>query len=412
MELLKMKTNLTLFFLLICTISFGQVNRYSYSREILGKHSQWNRIVLPNDIFGKLKSDFSDIRIMGITGKNDTIEAPYLLQIDSGRTIQKAINFKLLNQSHNKRGSYFTYEIPRETTINQFELTFSKQNFDFKIRVEGSQNQEEWFAITDNYRILSIKNQHTDYQFTKVVFPDSKYRYYRICFIGNENPELTSAKVLFNEVENGNSIKYKIRTTKISVDKQSKQTIVDTYLKSAVPISMLKLFIEKKFDYYRPIQIQYLSDSTKTPKGWIYNYVTLASAMLSSIENNEFHFKSTILQNLRIIIDNNANQPLKIDSVNAEGFSHGLIVRFAEPARYYLSYGNKEAVIPDYDIIQFSNNIPKTQTELKLGKEQYYKNKNNTIIPLFQNKVWLWVIMAIIIIVLGWLSFKMIRKVS
>jgi uncharacterized membrane protein len=48
---------------------------------------------------------------------------------------------------------------------------------------------------------------------------------------------------------------------------------------------------------------------------------------------------------------------------------------------------------------------------LQLGDEQIIgKAVSNKRAPLFQDKLWLWGIMALIILILGWFSVKMIKK--
>ena len=69
---------------------------------------------------------------------------------------------------------------------------------------------------------------------------------------------------------------------------------------------------------------------------------------------------------------------------------------------------------PNYDILEFHERIPENIAELKLGDEKQILKDTNTgrKTPLFQRKVWLWAIMAVIILVLGWFSLKMIRPRS
>lgn len=93
------------------------------------------------------------------------------------------------------------------------------------------------------------------------------------------------------------------------------------------------------------------------------------------------------------------------------GYVHGLIARFIDPATYYLVYGNDLAEKPHYDIDRFADKIPIALTALKLGDEQLIeKTSLQKTEPLFQNKIWLWTIMALIIVLLGWFSLIMIRK--
>ena len=176
---MKAKINLTCILLIIGLYSSGQMDQYSYKRELSGIKDQWHKIVLPDNIYGKISPDFSDIRIIGLSTNNDTIEVPYILKIDEDKITQKEVSFNLINQSASEKGYYFTFEVQVDNSVNQINLEFKQQNFDWKVTLDGSQNLREWFSIVEDYRILSIKNDLADFQFTKVGFPDSKYRYFR-----------------------------------------------------------------------------------------------------------------------------------------------------------------------------------------------------------------------------------------
>ncbi|MGB4774302.1 MAG: DUF3999 family protein [Daejeonella sp.] len=408
---MKAKIYFTCFFLFYSLISIGQIKEYNYKRELKGVADTWHKIILPDELFGKVSPDFADLRIFGITEKKDTVEAPFLLQLSEEKATQKEIQFKLINQSGNQNGYYYTFEIQSSEPVNQVVLDFKQQNFDWKIIVEGSQNQQEWFTIAEDYRILSIKNQLTDYQFTKLTFPDAKYRFLRLLIKSKEKPDLLSAKIAEQKVVNGVYKTYQAKAVKTIQERKLKQTVIDVELPASVPVSYLKLAVHNTFDYYRPISIEYLVDSVKTQKGWIYNFNTITSGMLSSVEKNEFKFVNTISGKIRIIITNDDNEPLRIDSITVKGNVHTLLARFTQPAKYYLVYGNKGASKPYYDIEQFTDKIPANLTELSIGNEQ--KIINGLIpgsAPLFQNKVWLWVVMGLIIILLGWFSIRMISK--
>ena len=110
-------------------------------------------------------------------------------------------------------------------------------------------------------------------------------------------------------------------------------------------------------------------------------------------------------------IDNHDSTPLNIGDVKVRGYVHSIVVRFTEPAEYYLVYGQESARSPKYDISLFIDKIPEAMTTLQLGEEQMIKKEASPDrSPLFVNRWWLWAIMALIILMLGWFTLKMIRK--
>lgn len=406
------KTKITLLLLLpLCSNCFGQIGQYSYLREIKGITKPWHTIILPDQLFGKVSPELSDLRIYGITTSGDTVEAPYLLRRNTEKTDLHELRFQTVNTSHNEKGYYFTFDLSSIATVNQISLEFKQQNFDWRIQLEGSQNQQEWFTLLENYRILSVKNEWTDYQFAKIVFPNSKYRFYRLRIPSKEEPDLRSAKISEYVRIEGALRNYPLESLKINNNKLNKQTEIDIDLSAPVPVSHLKITVSDTFDYYRPVTISYLFDSIKTEQGWKYNYRTLTSGTLNSIEENRFQFSSTILQKLKITVRNQDNQALTIDTVEIKGYVHELVARFTEPARYVLAYGKGDAQQPDYDIDRFAGKIPETLAPLELGVEQQIaKVVQPETAPLFKNKIWLWAIMTAIMLLLGWFMVDLIRK--
>lgn len=397
-------------FLLLAEISFAQLDTYNYSREIKEVSNLWHSILLPGEVFGKVSNNLNDFRIYGIT-KTDTIEVPYILKIASEKQKDAKIEFTLLNSSKKGTNYFFTFEIPSEKTINEIQLNFKQQNFNWLVNLEGSQDNNEWFSIIEDYRILSIKNEQTDYQFTNLKFPQIKYRYLRLRITSQKKPDLITAETKLQSSDLAVYRTYSIKNFSTKEDKEFKKTIVDIDLSHPFPVSFVSLKIKDAVDYYRPVIIKYLTDSIKTEKGWKFNYNTLNSSVLSSLENNDLHFSSTITNRLRIEIENYDNRPLKIEGATVKGYKHELIARFSEPAKYYLVYGNSKTNKPNYDISKFIENIPSNISSVELSDEKSIdKKETSKRVPLFENKFWLWLIMGLIIGVLGWFTIKMISK--
>ncbi len=402
---------LTFLFLLSFCYGHAQMEEYSYKREIIGVTEQWQKITLSDDIFGKVSNDLSDIRIFGIQDNGDTIEAPYILNVLSNKTSDQEIAFNTLNASHNKSGYFFTFEVPSEKAVSQINLQFKQQNFDWSVQLQGSQNQQEWFTILNAYRILSIKNQSTDFQFTRLTFPSSKFRFFRIHINSKKKPDLNYASITAHQITDGELRDCPIKSTTMSENKAVKQTEIYVELEWPVPVSLIKINVENAYDYYRPITVKFLADSVKTEQGWIYNYRSVASGILHSLGENELSINSQIVQKLKLIVHNQDNTPLSINSVQVKGYTHELKVRFDEPATYYLTYGNKKATYPNYDINRFTNNIPATMSTVQLGNEQSIeKAKVKSTEVLFKNQIWLWIIISALVLLLGWFSMGMIRR--
>ena len=398
-------------FLIGCT-SFcaAQIETYNYKRALNDVNDEWHKIALPDAVFGKVNSDLSDLRIYGIT-KKDTIEAPYLLKVLSEKVVSKTISFDIINKTKGSNGYYFTFQLNSEDIINQIDLNFKEQNFDWRIELQGSQNQQEWFTILDDYRIMAIKNETTDFKFTKLDFPDAKYRFFRLLVKQKDQPELQSAQLFKYEITDGSFVNHPIKNTVTTDNKQQKETTISLDLKQSVSISQLHINVGNTFDYYRPLKIEYKSDSIKTEKGWRYSYRTIKNATLNSLETNHFKFSNTIAKHLKITIYNGDNQPLTLKDISVKGYEHQLVGRFTEQAEYVLAYGKSSARTPNYDIAKFKTKIPKGLKALNIGGEQVIvKLTQAKVKPLFENSYWLWAVIIVVILVLGGFTLKMLKK--
>jgi len=383
---------------------------YGFKREISGVNERWHNMEIPQDVLAKMRNDLSDIRIYGITSGADTLEVPYLMHVLETKEIEEKVGFGMLNFSKNDSGYFYTFQVDNEELINQIALNFYRSNFDWRITLEGSQNQNEWLTILDDYRILDIHNDDTQFNFTKLNFPDSRYTFYRLFVNSKTDPKFESASISSKQAVPGKVNSYPV-TVIDKTDKYDAANVYNLSLSETARISSIFISVQSDFDYYRPITISRITDSVETETGVKYMYEKLTTGTLNSIEPNTFSFPAVTTSQLKIAIENGDNKPLEIGEFRASGFVHELIGRFTDKADYYLVYGNLNARKSQYDIERFRDNIPLTLSTVSLDSETIIpKSSAETSLPLFESKRWLWGVLIIVIIVLGWFSLKMMRS--
>lgn len=407
----KMKIKLLALFLLISSFAYSQMDGYHFKRSLQGISESWHTLTLQNEIYSKIRPDLADVRIFGITAKKDTIEAAYRWKRPSGPYEKKITSFKIINQSFTKGGTFYTLELPNVEPINEISLDFSNDNYDWRINLEGSNEQVTWFTLLSNYRILALNNDEVKaFTFSKLKFPNAKYKYYRVFINSQTNTTLQSAAISFNDTEDGVLRNYQIKNQSISQNRKLQQTIVSVDLASALPVHAIKINISDSFDYYRMVQFQYVSDSIKLKNGYEYLYEDLPSGILTSFGTNEFKTDRVLAKKFKMIIQNFNNPPLPIKDVELKGFPDQLEIRFLKKADYYLVYGNKLAEKPRFDLTYFAEKIPKNTSKLHLGKEMRIAPRAEAHQqPLFQNKLWLYILMGFIILLLGGFTLQMMN---
>lgn len=410
----RLKSSIIVFFLLLgMSFSIAQIDSFEYNCELNNIQSDWHSIDLPDEMYSQLQNGISDIRIYGITSSSDTVEAPYLLQISKDQTENKLVNSEIINVSHTGNHNYFTVKIPNEDPINFLKLNFGADNFDCNIDLEGSQDQKEWTTILNDYRILSIRNDLTNYQFSTLKFPRSEYTYYRIKVKSKDNPEILGVKSQLTISKEGNKRHYNDVNVSRVIAKDKNVSTYDIVLPTAIPLEMIELRVSNTHDFYRHMDIQYCTDSIVTDSVTHYKYRNISNVILSSFEPKLFTLKGVISDRIRLKVRDNDNNPLDIASANLSASIHSLTVRFDTPGSYSMHWGNGKVRTPGYDLANFKNAIPTNLTALKLGptnKSPKSEATEKETEALFDHKYWLWSAIIISILVLGVFSFKMLRN--
>lgn len=408
-----------------CLIGFSingfSQNGYSYKRKIEFQNTplKWKSVTIPNELYDKTKSDLSDIRIFNFVGK-DTIEVPFVISINDYNP-NDPIKPKIINQTKTDSGFYFTLENTNQVSnISEIKLQFANENFDWKLDLQGSNNQNEWFTILEDYRILAIKNPQTDYRFENLSFQNTKYKYYRI-FVKTQDELVLKSAFLNAPIKGVPDLKtHKITDFLIESNKKNKNTIIEFSTKTKLPVHSINIKVNEKNSFYRNFNVEFLVDSIQTEKGWKKHYQHLFSGRLSSSEtaltkedfppltlNNQI-----VAQSYRITIENQDNAPLNIQYIELQSLIHSIYFEATQTSDYFVFYGNKDSKAPKYDLEKFYDKIinePKAEAtlsnEILIPKKEEIKSK-----PLFESNYWLWGIMILIIVILGYFSIKMLSK--
>jgi len=418
----KMKTIKFSLYLLVSIIGlntgYAQMNSHSFKSELKGVKANWHSLQLPKDYFENCKKDFSDIRIYGITA-TDTIEAPYVLNtlrsVNPLSANQKL--FSIVNKVTGENDYSVTLENSDRKNLNKIQLAINDSNYDYIVGIEGSNDQLKWLSVNDSVRVLRIKNKHIDFNHSHLNFNPINFPFIKLTFKNSKKVNLQNASFTeFAEIKEY-YINHKLTYT-TKEDKKLKQTIIHVKLPYKTPVTKVALVVESQFDYYRTMRIEALQDSVVTEKGVLYNYKNLHHQNISSFKNTYQDFgnqnKNDFVQQLKITIANHDNTPLLIKGVEVQSNPIEISARFDNfDAKYYLVSGNAKSQKPNYDIVNFTKQIPKELVELKVGKVQYikinYEDKKQLKESFFTNKL-LWAVLLVIIMFLGYFTYKMLKE--
>jgi hypothetical protein len=386
----------------------AQQKTFNYRRKVNSIQQEgWYTIQLPPDVFAHCARDFRDFRLYTIND-TDTLEAPYLLKKRTTEVKRIEVELSAINRSKKDGVLFITFELSPEQKVNFIDLEFEETNYFAFVRIEGSQDNKEWFDIVDKERILSLHNANDAYEYNVVNFPVTNYKYLRVSVTSDTRLTFRRASFRNQEIKKGTFTNIPSHWV-ARQDKKAKQTIVDINLDHYRPVSDLTVEISNDKDYYRALRIDRLADSIQTQKGWIKNYQTVNEGYLTSFRPNEFSMDNELTSKLQLTINNYDNQPLTIKSITVAGPVIELLT-FLKPGDTYLLYGNRFIDFPSYDITYFEEKIPETLPHLQLAQEENIAAPVEKTSALFESKYWLWAIMALVIGVLGFFTLKMMKN--
>lgn len=373
----------------------------------------WHQFYLPEKVFGKIKPDLSDVRILRKNNDSTVTEVPYLFSIMEEKKETEQVEFQLVNQTYDQNTYYYTYLIPPNSSVSELKLDLGNQNFDWRVSVKGSHDQQHWFTIVEDYRILSLVNENVGFSYSDISFPPVLYSYLRVEIEADTQPILETSYVTSTVTDPGKYRAYHQTRFNSKNNEETKTTEVLISLNKELPVSNLTLRFNNNFQYYRPVSVSYLRDSIETEKGIRYQYNRIKTHVFNSEDApHTIHFDPVITSGLRLVIRNYDNPTLVPDSVNVSGPLYKVTARFDVPGDYILTYGNTSLNKPNYDLTHFRSSIPEDISILKnFGPEQVVIVPAEKEIFSFLNKrVLVWLVIILAVFILGGFSLKMMKS--
>ncbi|NUM81289.1 DUF3999 family protein [bacterium] len=412
-----MKTSKTIFALLILlqSAAFAQMNRYDYKRRLENiTEKNWYEVRLDGETLAKMSLSMEDVRIYRLSN-SDTTEVPYVIESMASTLEKNTLPFDVINKSYDKQNGwqYCTLRQAQRHTVNRIELKFAEKNFDWKVDVEGSFDQKQWLTVAENQRIVRLTNEFVEYQYTTLDFPPSDYTYFRLTLKASPKPvELEQAVVYKYTKSEGSYYSAPVVDIKTEENRKDRITSAVILLERKFAVNEIRMNFGVSKDFYRRVKAYYLVGIIKTTNGEIENWAYSGDFIASSIEPVIYNFPTVQTDKLKLEIINRNDQPLKIDSVKVLGNYFYLKSELEPGADYYLVYGRKDDVSPQYDVVYFKEKIPEKLKNAAVGEEWKMEKHVELTQPLLMSQGWLWAIMIIVILLIGGYSIHMLKSMK
>jgi hypothetical protein len=373
------------------------------------------KINVSAELSSHTKTDFSDIRIADAEGKwvphiikpalpflsqNAFKEFPILSNTinDSGKTVLVIEN----------KGSNIMVGNTEVKTAYEIVLFIKNAAVSRYAGLSGSNDQKHWFIVAENILLSKNYESKENYFIDAVSFNNSDYKYFKLVIDNEKDDPLNIIKAgsYYNMVYQSFSYSENnpppVLVQKDSSDGRSYITIKNN---AAFHVDMIGIdaggakFFERSATLYLP-----LSDSEENKIG----YNPLITFKISSAADNSFSIKKIKAKIFYLVIDNKDNPPLKINSIATSHQINSIITYLEKGKQYHLLTGNEAATPPDYDLEKFKDSIPAMIDTLGIGAFIKIETPATVVQKNNNNKWWLWPSIIAAIVMLGFLSWKLL----
>jgi len=331
--------------------------------------SDYCGLILTPDIYNAARLDLGDIRLVDSHGE----EVPYVLARPKDTTESPRYKPAIINRSTNaENAAMVTLDFRKKVMKNSIEVATRGNNFRRTVRVEGSNDNIEFFTLVEQAYVFAISH---DRRFEQVDLPANDYRYLRITVepmaAEEKSPVIDEAKAFKIEKKFAERQLVGMLHIEHSEDEESNSSIYVYDLGYCrLPISEIELDVADDA-FYRYVTLEGRDAATQKVKidsednrqrfrevevrwgriinGTIYRYTEVNGQKREKVVLRVPPSRRCY-RYLRITIKNYDDKPLMIRSVSAKMVAHEVIFAAGDNGVLALYVGSASARSPRYDL--------------------------------------------------------------
>jgi hypothetical protein len=373
------------------------------------------KISISPAIAGYLKSDFSDIRLYDSASQ----EVPYLLQREEPVQYKQLFKeYEIVSRiSKPLSGTSLVLRNASRSNINNISLIIQNTNAAKKAQLSGSNNGRDWYTIDDQFIIQPTRSQSATSEVKALDFPLSDYEFYKLDINDSLSAPIHIIKAGYYDTYAENGKYTQIEGLQLTQRDSSalRQTFVHIHLKQPVSVDKLQINVTSPVYYMRQVEIkavQKIKDKRKREQSY---YQTVASAVLNSSADNVIFPDTLYTQDFYLLIHNEDNVPLQMSEVKAYQLNTYMIAFLKRGENYQLKFGQAGLNAPHYDLAYFKDKLPVNIPAIQANTIQPVASQQtipNSGTAWFNNKMLLWATLGIVILLLGYMSFQMVKDMK
>lgn len=379
--------------------AFGQTFGYKAELDTVSK-TGFYAIAFKPKLSRFTMVDLRDLRILDEKGN----AVPYIIK--STLPLFDSVNYQPLkiisNELSDSGSSIVVIENRMSIKFTDFSLQIKNAVVSRTIDLSGSDDHVHWFSIKENVQLDGGQFTGNDNYFEDIDFPISSYRYFKLVIHNGKNDPLniisagrflkSTGKKLIPYSENP-----RLKWTEIDSSDHFSYVIIDN--PELYQVGYIQLEVEGPRYFKRHVDIlsscRSLGDFTIVADSVFTFYLPV--------------FKDSVWQ---IRIENGDNPPLKLRSVSTGLEIKKIVAYFHANSRYDMVMNSLNAPLPEYDLQSFRDSIPFDLPEIKISEIEPITDKNAKTEKVFFKQVWVWPVILMILLLLGYFTYRLSRDVA
>jgi len=423
---------------MVSNVSAFDLTQWKYQAAVTVEDGtgEYCRLTLTPDIYNAARDDLGDVRLVGTDGE----QIPYVLA--KPKDITKRQNYRpvVINRSTGAdKTAMITLDFGKQVIKNSVEVETGGNNFRRAVKVEGSNDNIEFFTLVEHAYVFAVS---FDRRFEQIDMPPNDYRYLRITILPmateeqspvidevrafkigesfTERQAVEMAPIEHSEDEKNNSSIYiydlaycRLPVSEIELD------IADDSFYRYVSVAgrdaekrKVKIDSEDNRQRFKEVEVRWERIINDT----IYRYIAADGKkherLILRIPSGR-----RVYRYIRITISNYDDRPVVVNSASSNMIAHKIVFENKDNAVPILYVGSESAMAPRYDLERRLSNPLQVKTGMaKLsgitGNLLFGQAEQKPVAWTEKHKVLLLIVMVIVALVLGGFIFKSFKSIQ
>jgi hypothetical protein len=369
------------------------------------------RIRLSPGIVSYLTPGFANVRVTDDNG----FETPYLLDEES--PVFSTTSFRDYKMDKNVRAGCCTellFHNPDKVPINNISLQIRNAQTYKDADLLGSDDRSQWYALRAAFTIYPVDNQQETAEVRIMDFPLSNYGFYKLVIDDSTTAPLNIMKAGYYETSTEQGRYSEVPEVKLQSEEKSieKETWVTLTMDTTALIDKLVLQVSGPAFYHRQAEVYARRWYPDRRGKMIESMDYLEGFAITSGQEPSLRLGSVRAKELVVKISNQDNQPLVVSGAQLFQLNRYLVVWLAAAKNYTITVGEERQAAPDYDLGFFRDSIPAEPVQLSTGDLLLSETALEASTTIFTNRNIIWVAILLVIVLLGYMSRKLIKEAS